>query len=153
MTVHTPAQFAHLLMNMVAHLPMAEHAALEHACVIVETEVKRVHGTYDYGWPQLAESTQARRDKAGYPPNEPLLVTAELRESYGHKVVHTGRHLEGTVGSNEDKALWHNLGTARVPARPTLVPAALRKRHEIEHAVGRAMHGFLSTGKVHKLIP
>src|SRR5258708_13832828 len=60
-----PSFVAHLTQMMMA-MPMAEHAALEAAAVIVETEARRGLGTHDYHSPPpppstiLSKATRAR---------------------------------------------------------------------------------------------
>lgn len=108
------------------------HVALEQACVVIEDEAKRVIGTYDYGWPELAGSTQADREKRGFPANEPLLRTGEMRDSIEHNVA--GK--SGFVGSNADIAVYQELGTSRgIPPRSFLAGAAIHKGKEAADAV------------------
>jgi hypothetical protein len=136
--------FAGLLTTMSVSMHVAHHVALEHAALIVETEAKRVLGTYDYDWPQLAESTQDERGYLGFPDNEPLLRTGELRDSIEHTVETKAAH----VGSNNDKAVWQELGTTTIPARSFLAGAAAHKFNEVGHEIGRVVHGYLSNGGV-----
>ena len=106
----------------------AEKGGLEEAAQIIETEAKRVIGTYDYGWTPLADSTVAHKANG----NTPLLETGEMRDSIEH-VTH-GREAE--IGSNSDKAVWQELGTSRIPARSFLAGAAVHKGKEVAHAIG-----------------
>jgi hypothetical protein len=43
------------------------------------------------------------------------------------------------IGSNENTALWHELGTSKMPARAVLLPAATENIKEIEAIVGGAV--------------
>ncbi len=108
--------------------------AMEAVGVLVETESKRVIGTYELGWPQLAQATQADRVSQGFSANEPLLRTGEMRDSIGH----IAEPRSVSIGSNDDKAVWQELGTATIPARSFLMGAALHKKDEILHIVGDA---------------
>jgi phage gpG-like protein len=117
-----------------------EHAALEKAAVIVETEAKRVIGTYDYSWTPLAPSTIARKATG----DSPLLETGELRESIEHNV----DGLVANIGSNNMKAVWHELGTSRVPPRSFLVQAAVHKEKEVVHLIERDLVLYLSQKRV-----
>lgn len=144
MATLTLPQFAGLMTHLASSLPAARHRALEHACQIVETEARRVIGTYDADptWPELADSTKADRVRQGFSENEPLLRTGELRDSIVHTVVGNTGH----VGSNDDKAVWQELGTVRIPPRSFLKSAVIREAPAIEHVIGRAIHAHLSSG-------
>jgi HK97 gp10 family phage protein len=120
--------FAAHLTALTVHIEHARHESLEEAAKIVETEAKRVIGTYDYGWAPLAVSTLARKAA-----DTPLLETGEMRKSIGHRV---GRD-EAQVGSNSDKAVWHELGTSKAPPRPFLMGAATHKEEEVRSILGR----------------
>ena len=117
--------------------------ALEKAAQIIEDEAKRVIGTYEYNWPQLAESTLLR--KAG---DTPLLETGEMRDSIEHYV--DAQRLIAEVGSNNPKALWQELGTntkdgmPHIPPRSFLMGAAMRKEQEIHELTGVTVHGLIT---------
>lgn len=100
---------------------------LERAAKMLETESKRVIGTYEYGWTPLAASTLARKAA-----DTPLLETGEMRASIEHKTFPK----EAYVGSNNQKAVWQELGTDRIPPRSFLGEAAHRKEKEIQRIVG-----------------
>jgi phage gpG-like protein len=120
------AHLAAIAITTTAH----EKKGLEKAAVIIETEAKRVIGTYDYGWLQLAESTLAQKSA-----NTPLLETGEMRDSIEH--THAGR--SAFVGSNSDIAVYQELGTAKIPARSFLAGAAIHKGKEAAQAVAGEM--------------
>lgn len=132
-------EFAGLLTEMTVGLHVANHEALKHAGEIVEKEAKRVLGTYDYGWAPLAQSTIDRKANG----DTPLLETGEMRDSIGH-------HVDGAraveIGSNNDKAVWHELGTEHIPARPFLMGALEHKGEEAAHVIGRMVYGYLAHG-------
>lgn len=123
-------EFAALLGSVNPMMGMAQHEMVKRQCEVVEAEAKRVIGTYDYGWPQLAESTQEDRSRKGFAANEPLLRTGDMRDSIKHTV-------DGDVGyvfSNDPIAKWQELGTAKIPPRSFLAgaSAAMEDRcHEI----------------------
>ncbi len=128
--------FAAVLLKLAA-TSEAEQRGLEKAAVIVETEAKRVIGTYDYGWPALAESTLARKAA-----NTPLLETGEMRASIKHQVAPRAAN----IGSNSDIAVYQELGTATIPARSFLGGAAAHKGKEVADAIGTEMFTHLITG-------
>ena len=133
--MHSLTSAAAHFATIAGEMAIVEHHALEKACVIVETEAKRVIGTYEYDWTPLAASTLARK-KA----DTPLLETGEMRES----IEHTVQGSDGYVGSNDMKAVYQELGTATIPARSFLEGAARHKEHEVLEETGRAMIAALS---------
>jgi hypothetical protein len=122
----------------------ATHAALEIAARIVEAKAKAAIGTYKYGWPQLAESTQEDRAHKGFPANEPLLRTGELRNSIEHNSSPTEAH----IGSNLDRAVWMELGTSRMPPRPFLAPSVFQNEALIKRAVRQVVGDYLAAGRM-----
>ncbi|MCC3246674.1 hypothetical protein LG047_15340 [Methylocystis sp. WRRC1] len=148
--MRTLADFAKDLARADVMFEFARHEALEKACQIVEDEAKRVIGTYDYGWKQLAPATQRERVRLGFTPNDPLLRSGELRDSITHHVV-TGltgtgamREDAGYVGSPSKIALYQELGTARIPPRSFLGGAARAKEGEIHRIGATAFHAVLT---------
>ncbi len=120
-----------------------EHAnrhILEISAKAIEDEAKRVIGTYDYDWKQLSPATQADRVRQGFPANEPLLRTGELRDSIEHKII-DDHHAE--VGSNSDIAVYQELGTANIPPRSFLAQAAMHKEKQIRKIAGELWHAAL----------
>jgi phage gpG-like protein len=110
------------LLGFVAHLAVLErettlvgHAVVARACQMVADEAKRVIGEGYEDWPALKPETLARKIRSG-----PLLETGELRASIEWHA--EGNH--GEVGSNLDKAVWHELGTRAIPPRSFLAGAA-----------------------------
>lgn len=102
----------------------------------VANEAKRVIGTYEYGWPQLAESTQEDRVKRGFTPNNPLERTGELRDSIGHRAAIAPDGADGLVFSGEKKALWAEMGTVTQPARSFLMRSLIRAAGRIDAIYG-----------------
>jgi phage gpG-like protein len=133
------AGFASLLQEAVRSMPVLLHAAMEHAAQVVEAEAKRVIGTHEYGWPPLAESTLARKSA-----DTPLLETGEMRDS----IEHYSSFDNAVIGSNNDKAVWHELGTNRIPPRPFLSGAAQHKAEEVRDIIAETVIGHLKTGNV-----
>lgn len=131
--------FAALLTEL-AVVKDTEHHALEAAAVVVETEAKRVLGTYEYGWPELAESTKAQRIAQGYPENEPGLRSGEMRDSIAHVTFSE----EAEIGSDDEHLVFFELGTVKQPPRQVLGGAAMHKEAEIVDFFGRTMVAHLS---------
>lgn len=116
-----------------AELKLANEGAIAAACEILAEECRSAIGTYRYGWQQLADATMEERSASGYPADEPLLRTGELRAS----IEWNANSHEGYVGSDNPKMVWHEWGTSRVPARPVLGGALEASRPEIEKMLGR----------------
>jgi phage gpG-like protein len=139
--------FASYLQNtLLRGMPMVAHNVLEQAGQMVEDEAKRVLGTYDYGWPPLKPATIARKAHG----DTPLLETGELRDSIHHYVtvdpVTGGGQVN--VGSNHERALWHELGTVTIPARPFLSAASVLMEPLVQEMIGARVVAFLETGVV-----
>lgn len=121
---------------------------LEH----VEKVAKAEFGTYQPGvgpfpaWPELADATKDDRVAQGFSENDPLLRTGEARDS----IEHQREGLEGVVGSADEKMVWFEFGTAKMPARPVLGPAAFLSRPAIEKLVGAAaVAGLIGADQIH----
>lgn len=139
-----------------AHRAMAGAAegAMERACQVVEHEAREEIGSYQGAaapfpaWAELADSTKADRVRQGFPENDPLLRTGEMRDSIGHSVVATGvGTVEGTVGSTSQIAVYQELGTDRIPPRSFLGGALMREEAVVVKILGDAAHWALTGGK------
>jgi hypothetical protein len=111
---------------------VAEHEIIEIACEMVEAKAKGLIGHPHSWWLPLAPETLKRKDGV----NTPLLETGEMRDSIEHTVVD---HEHGYVGSNNDKAVWHELGTSRVPPRSFLGAAAALEGPAVAKMAGEVM--------------
>ncbi|GGH14882.1 hypothetical protein GCM10007036_14480 [Alsobacter metallidurans] len=131
MTFNNLGAFATHLGGLVVGMEHAETVALRKAAKIVQTEAKRVIGTYEYGWTPLKPDTIKAKARG----DTPLLETGQLRDSIGIKVG-IGN---ATIGSNEMKAVWQELGTSRIPPRSFLVAAAKHKQKEVVAEIGKVI--------------
>ncbi|MCJ2038254.1 hypothetical protein MKK55_04680 [Methylobacterium sp. J-059] len=130
--------FIAYMTGRIATLPAAQKRALGEASEVVLNEAKRLPGTYQAGWPALQPKTIVRKATG----DSPLLETGEMRDSYARKVVSA---TEAVVGSDDDKALWHELGTSRgIPPRPVLKAAAVAKEGEVRAILGGAVYRHLA---------
>jgi len=90
-------------------------------------------------WAVLADSTQADRVRAGYTANDPLLRSGDLRESIESEVM----GLAAIVGTKSEIGYWQEMGTTKMPPRPFIGPAYVRKIDNLMEAIGRAIgHSF-----------
>ena len=158
----------------VGHLARAAHElkaheehAVERALVIIETDAKARLGEYQPAvgpfpaWPQLADSTQAERERLGYAGDEPLLRDGTLQRSIVHEV-HGPR---GTVGVKDggtepggdasvgQVAAFMENGTAKAPPRPFMGPSAIAKGAEAAQAAGEELVSTLVGHRVHLPLP
>jgi phage gpG-like protein len=125
------------LLGFVAHLAVIEKemnevvpAIVAKACQLICDEAKRVIGHGYDDWPALKPETLARKMM-----NSPLLETGELRAS----ISWMSEGNRGVVGSNNEKAVWHEFGTSRIPPRSFLLGAAQHKEDEIHKMAARAV--------------
>ena len=115
-----------------------DHHSLEKAAKVVEKRAKAKLGEYQEaappfaGWAELADYTKEDRVRQGFPENDPLLRTGEMRDSIEH-VVMDG---EAQVGSNSDIAVYQELGTATIPPRSFLGGAAAESVDKIIAIIG-----------------
>lgn len=143
---------AHLLTLQAGEL-IALEAGLEHVLVHMERVAKDELGHYQPAvgpfpaWAELAESTKESKLSRGYDPDEPLLNEGDLRNSISHE--HRG--LEGAMGSTSQIMVYHEFGTAKMPARPVIGPAAFRSHEKIVKIIGSAMLVGLVSGR--RIVP
>lgn len=83
----------------------------------------------------LAEATKIDRVRQGYSEDEPLLRSGELRDSIQSEVV----GLAAIVGTKSETGLWQEIGTDRIPPRPFIGPAYLRKIDPLMEAIGQTI--------------
>lgn len=149
----SPLKFAEYLLQAVAKEELALHDGLKAACKLIERDAKKKIGHYQgevgpfQDWAELAESTKEDRLRKGFSENEPLLRTGELRDSIQNEV----KGLEGIVGSKSPIAPYQEYGTAKIPPRPFIGPAAFQNKKKIQAIVGfAAFEGITGGTKVHE---
>lgn len=131
----------------------AKHRALEKASRVIEDAAKAEIGHYQPqvgpfpAWAPLAESTEQHKAAMGYPAGAPLLATGDMRENISHQVEGN----EAAVGSPDDRAVYHEFGTSRMPPRPIFGPAVFRNEERIQRILGGAivegvLHGEIAAG-------
>jgi|SRR5882672_7812024 len=120
-----PASFAAFAAALASAMGKASRDGLEKGCEILEAEAKHVLGTDGYNWAPLSPAT--KKTMPGM-----LLETGELRDSIEHTIISDS---EAAVGSDHDKAVWHELGTEKMPARSFMMGAAVAKEQEIRAAI------------------
>lgn len=127
----------------------AQHAMHQAAKVVQHDAQERIGqyqaatGPFD-AWEELAESTQKDRVNKGYTPDDPLLRDGTLRDSIEVEAA----PMEAVIGSKLDIAAYQEFGTATVPPRPFLGPAAFDNTEKIQKLIGKAVVQGLSVGQV-----
>jgi phage gpG-like protein len=136
----SPLAFAAHLMVVQRNMSVAERGIVARATQMVWEEARRVIGEGYPDWPALRPETLAHKIA-----NTPLLETGELRDS----IAWHAEGLHGEVGSDNDKALWHELGTSRIPPRSFLGGAAQHMGQEIEKMAARAVMAVIAGRGLH----
>ena len=123
-----------------ADIEAAKLAALEEACQLVEERAKGLIGHPNSQWPPLAAETLKRKDNV----NTPLLETGEMRE---FDRARCRRLVHGYVGSNDDKAVWQELGTSRgIPPRSFIGLAAHLEGPNVAKVAGKTLVAAIGAG-------
>lgn len=84
-------------------------------------------GTYQEGWPALADATQQQRVREGYTPDDPLLRSGQMQSDITAWQGEDGEWRAGVLADAQSAqaALAAELGTLRgEPARPFVQPIA-----------------------------
>jgi hypothetical protein len=104
---------------------------------VVEKTAKLELGHYQPGWAPLAESTIADKVAKGFPVPSPLLRTGEMQQSIKHEVnPFAAFAMTVTIGSDDKRAFFQEMGTSRIPPRPFIAPAMLRSLPIAERIFG-----------------
>lgn len=131
-------QFARELSSASASISTGLEAGFRVIVKEIEETAKEEIGVYQpaFGpfeaWAPLAESTKADRVRLGYSEDEPLLRSGELRDSIQSEVV----GLAAIIGTKSEIGLWQEVGTDRIPPRPFIGPAYVRKIDPLLEAIG-----------------
>lgn len=139
--------FAAHLTRLAAEGPAVTYHVTDTAGAIIEKDAKARIGYYQSAigpfpaWAPLAESTEAAKARMGAPPNAPLLATGEMYASIDHSMEAIDRTV---IGSRDEKMVYHEYGTARIPPRPVLGPAAYGSRHKIELGAGAIVAAWVA---------
>lgn len=138
---HSISHFIEHTLLMDAMVVLELHHGLKKCADAVEKTAKEEIGEYQGAtgqfpaWAQLAESTETEKSRLGYLTNAPLLRDGTLRDSISNEV----KALEAVIGSTSDIMVYQEMGTAKIPPRPVLGPAAIRNKKKIQHILGEAV--------------
>lgn len=146
----SPLEFSLHLIEISHRIEHIEHKALEKCAVLIEKDAKAQIGYYQgvvgpfQDWAPLAESTEAEKARKGYALDAPLLRDGTLRDSIEHEVVDR----EAVIGSKSDIAYYQEFGTATIPPRPFIGPAAFKNKKNIQHILGAAIVEGVTGGQL-----
>ncbi|MGU3387281.1 hypothetical protein ACLBYG_22415 [Methylobacterium sp. D53M] len=130
--------FTAYMRGRLATLPAAEKRALGDGIELIRDAAREQPGTYQPGWPKLKPATVARKATG----DSPLRETGAMAQGYESKVVGPK---EAVAGSNDDKAIWQELGTSRgIPPRNNLQAAGIKKGPEAARRIGAAVIAHLA---------
>jgi HK97 gp10 family phage protein len=114
----------------------AERDAVRRGVEMIAQEAKDIIGTEYAGWPELADSTVARKQAKGQTgrisATDPEFATGELRASIGSQA----EGLTGAAGTADPVAVYQEYGTSRMPPRSIFASAGHRKAIEVANAMG-----------------
>ncbi len=98
-------------------------------------------GRENSGWQELAESTVEGKQRLGYTgqrsATDPLLRTGVLESSISAGASRNGLTIKGVIGSDDEVAIYQEMGTSRIPPRPFLAKALIEGQQVIEEAGGQ----------------
>ncbi len=90
-------------------------------------------------WSPLEEATKTARMRSGFSADEPLLRSGGLRDTIESEIM----GLAAIVGTKSEIGLWQEIGTDRIPPRPFIDPAYVRKIDPLMESIGLAIsRGF-----------
>jgi hypothetical protein len=142
------AAMAEQLAKLALEGDAVSHAIAEKGGKLIQRDARAKLGHYQgesgpfNAWSELADSTKADRVYKGFPENEPLLRTGQLREEIE---VHVDR-AEAVVASMDPIALWQEQGTddGHIPPRPFLGPAAFESKQKLSVIGANTLIAWLS---------
>jgi hypothetical protein len=124
---------------------------------VIRDDAKGRLGRYDGNqWAPLAERTKDQRERLGFAPDDPELRTGRLRDNIlssaedGRAAVGVpdaivgGGSVRDPVRNIGEVALWQEVGTNAIPARPFLGPAAQANGRRVAEHLGRSLAAALA---------
>jgi phage gpG-like protein len=149
-TFRSFASFATHLQLLAIETKLVKHAVLEAAAEEVQETAKGMIGFYhsDPHWEALSPEYEAQKVRDGFEADAPLLRTGEMRESIKY-VVTTDGHA-AVIGSDDQKMVWHELGTSRMPPRPVMGPAGIHSAPRVALTASKMITEWLSGRGVKK---
>ena len=87
---------------------------------VARTNAQSVIGVGAPGWAPLKDTTIERKVRGGYAVPAPLKRTGQMRSGIEIEVIPMRSSVFGAVGSDDKAAVFQEMGTSRMPARPFL---------------------------------
>jgi phage gpG-like protein len=122
---------------------VAQQMAVVRAAKIIQFTSQSYMGHPQGFWPPLKPTTIAHKMTG----NSPLLETGQLKASIEITAPRVeGNTVYGVIGSSDRKALYHELGTSRIPPRPFLATAASQCAPALVEMVADMMEAAMNVG-------
>ena len=122
------AAFAAFMPRAIIAEKFADIAGREAVAITLARRVRERIGTPEKLPPPLAESTQVRRVKMGYTADRTLYASGVLHKSIGWEHVSLRKTV---VASSDEKAIYHEFGTSRIPRRSFLASTVAVEEAEL----------------------
>ncbi|MBO4120288.1 hypothetical protein J5T34_05980 [Cupriavidus gilardii] len=145
-TFRSMGDFAEHLAKMAVESAVVTNHMTDQTAAAIEKTAKAEIGHYQPAvgpfakWEELTAETEFDKIRHGYPVDAPLLRTGGMRDSIERTVIGN----EAAVGSNDDKMVWHEQGTEKVPPRAVLGPAAVRVSEDLQDRLTRVVVAWLA---------
>lgn len=116
---------------------------VEHTLGHLAKNAQDMIGRENSGWQELAQNTIEEKQRLGFTgqrsATDPLLRTGVLESSISAGANRRGRTVEGVIGSDDEVAIYQEMGTNRIPPRPFLSAALIEGQQVIEESMGQFM--------------
>ena len=122
------AAFSAFMPRVIVAEKFADIAGREAIAITLARRVRERIGTPEKLPPPLAESTQERRVKMGYTADRTLYASGVLHKSIGWEHVSLRKTV---VASSDEKAIYHEFGTSRIPRRSFLASTVAAEEAEL----------------------
>jgi len=122
------AAFSAFMPRVIVAEKFADIAGREAIAITLARRVRERIGTPEKLPPPLAASTQERRIKMGYTADRTLYASGVLHKSIGWEHVSLRKTV---VASSDEKAIYHEFGTSRIPRRSFLASTVAAEEAEL----------------------
>ena len=120
---------------------------VEHALGHLAKNAQDMIGRENNGWKALAESTVEEKQRLGFTgqrsATDPLLRTGVLESSISAQADRQGLTIKGVIGSDDEVAIYQEMGTSRIPPRPFLSSALIEGKQIVEESMGQFLTNVL----------